>query len=89
MKKKMSRKRKERLAVIILRILGALITATGIISMIPSILSISGGPIVFVAVMFLLNNIIGLLCIFIGIFLILLSQYISDDIYDNYKGGEE
>lgn len=85
MKKKMSRKRKERLAVIILRILGALITAAGIIS----ILSISGGPIVFVAVMFLLNNIIGLLCIFIGIFLILLSQYISDDIYDNHKGGEE
>lgn len=85
MKKKMSRKRKERLAVIILRILGALITAAGIIS----ILSISGGPIVFVAVMFLLSNIIGLLCIFIGIFLILLSQYISDDIYDNYKGGEE
>lgn len=89
MKKKMSRKRKERLAVIILRILGALITAVGIISMISSILSISGGPIVFVAIMFLLNNIIGLLCIFIGIFLILLSQYISDDIYDNHKGGEE
>lgn len=75
--KRLSDKRKLRYIIIVLRILGLIGFSVGVVSMIPSIITI-GPPFVLSIPLILLNNIFGIVMIGLGGLFILITMYMDD-----------